>query len=187
MQADWSDAPEYIRVTPRKRNIKNWISSAVLGTCVTLGLLHVAGPLLLHETGHNPAKQKTQSKQGPVAEITAVQSAASNHWEHVVEAQARRDRQTIGNATPSSQTEAANAQMKQTAFDAGNYRPRAADNVVSFNEPPKPMQTPKPAEMMRVTIVGQKPSMKDQACWPHKEGSIARRNCRTSIGLNYRD
>jgi hypothetical protein len=29
--------------------------------------------------------------------------------------------------------------------------------------------------------------MKDRACWPYRQGSIERRNCRLSVGLKHRD
>lgn len=76
---------------------------------------------------------------------------------------------------------------RQTVFNDQNYLPRWADNVVSLREGYKPVETERPAGKVRVTIVEQTPSMKDRACWPLKEGSIERCNCRFRVGLQYRD
>ncbi|MBS7663339.1 hypothetical protein I0D00_15525 [Pseudomonas lalucatii] len=186
MKADWNDAPDYIRTNPRRRNAVAWFIPGIIGTCVTLAMLHAAGSAFLKGTVQNLANKNTHSRPAPVAEITRPEPVASKDWDRIVEEQARRDQQAQASPAP-GQAEVANAPPKQTVFNDNNYIPRGANNVVSFTEPPSPVEQPKPAAKMKVTVIKQTPSMKDRACWPHKEGSIERRNCRASIGLNYRD
>lgn len=77
---------------------------------------------------------------------------------------------------------------RQTVFNDENFTPRGADNVLRLGEPIREAVPPEtPAEKVKVTIVTQTSSMKDRACWPFKPGSLERRNCRSSVGLNYRD
>ena len=77
---------------------------------------------------------------------------------------------------------------KQTVFNNRNFTPRGADNVVSFSGTPRSL-TPEvaPQQPTKVTVVRQTPSMKDRTCWPYKAGSLEHRNCRSSVGLQYRD
>jgi hypothetical protein len=184
MKADRNDAPEYIRTSTRRSIARTWIIPGVIGTCITLGLLQVAGTAFLKGTVQNLAEKNTHSRPVPIAELTRPEKVTSKDWDRIVDEQARRDLQTQSNTAP-SQAEMANAPTKQTVFNDSNYIPRGADNIASFAEPPQPVE--KPVEKMKVTIIEQTPSMKDRACWPHKEGSVERRNCRSSVGLNYRD
>ncbi|WP_147172713.1 hypothetical protein [Pseudomonas sp. SJZ079] len=173
-----------IRTSSRRSSAKTWIIPSVIGTCITLGLLQVAGTAFLKGTVQNLADKSTHSRPVPVTEITRPEKVISKDWDRIVDEQARRDLQTQSNMAH-SQAEMANASTKQTTFNDHNYIPRGADNIASFAEAPQPVE--KPVEKMKVTIVKQTPSMKDRACWPHKEGSVERRNCRASVGLNYRD
>jgi hypothetical protein len=184
MKADWNDAPGYIRTSSRRSSARTWIIPGVIGTCITLGLLQVAGTAFLKGTVQNLADKNTHSWPVPVAEMTPAENVTSKDWDRIVDEQARRDLQTQSNKAP-SQAEMANAPTKQSVFNDNNYIPRGADNIASFAEAPQPVE--KPVEKMKVTIIEQTPSMKDRACWPHKEGSVERRNCRSSVGLNYRD
>lgn len=186
MKADWNDAPGYIRTSSRRSSAKTWIIPGVIGTCITLGLLQVAGTAFLKGTVRNLADKNTHSRSVPVAEIKRPEKVTSKDWDRIVEEQARRDRQPQPSTAP-SQPEVASAPAKQTVFNGNNYIPRGANNVVNFTDPPSPVDQPKPAAKMKVTVIKQTPSMKERACWPHKEGSIERRNCRSSVGLNYRD
>jgi hypothetical protein len=77
---------------------------------------------------------------------------------------------------------------KQTVFNDQNFMPRGADNVVSFNDAPRSLAPQEaPPQPTKVTVVHQTPSMKDRACWPYKAGSLEHRNCRSAVGLQYRD
>jgi hypothetical protein len=184
MNTDWNDAPGYIRKSSHRSSAKTWIIPGVIGTCITLGLLQVAGTAFLKGTVQNLADKNTHSRPVPVAEITRPEKVTSKDWNRIVEEQAQRDLQTQSGTSP-SQAKMASPPAKQNVFNDNNYIARGADNVASFAEAPRPVV--KPVEKMKVTIIEQTPSMKDRACWPHKEGSVERRNCRSSIGLNYRD
>lgn len=74
--------------------------------------------------------------------------------------------------------------VKKTVFNDQNYTPRGADNVLSLRESYQSVEQEKPAGKVRVTVIKE---TKDQTCWPLKEGSIERRNCKSHVGLNYRD
>lgn len=186
VKADWSDAPEYIRTSSRRSAASTWIIPGIIGTCITLGLLQVAGSAFLNGTIQSLADKSSQAKPTSVAHITRQNPVSEKDWERIVNEQARRDQATQLNTTP-HQTETTNATTKQAVFNDNNYIPRGADNVVSFIAPARLAEEEKPVAKMKVTIVKQEPSIKDRACWPHKEGSIERRNCKSSIGLNYRD
>ncbi len=189
MKADWNDAPDYIRTRARRGNTKGLIIAGVIGTCVTLGGLAFTdsarmGDLAKNFTNPNYVRPTPEyEKQRSSSEISD-----SRNWDRVVEQQTRRDqvRGTV-TITPPSQNESESAQVKQVSFNDRNYVPRGADNVLKFEDPKIPIEAPQPPEKTKITIVGQKPSMKDRACWPHKAGSIEGRNCRARVGLNYRD
>ncbi|MDH4764109.1 hypothetical protein OMP44_14525 [Pseudomonas sp. CBMAI 2609] len=89
---------------------------------------------------------------------------------------------------PSSGLPPAAPTGKQTVFNDRNFTPRGADNVVSFNDASLNL-APEEArpQPTKITVVHQTPSMKDRACWPYKAGSLEHRNCRSAVGLQYRD
>lgn len=75
---------------------------------------------------------------------------------------------------------------KQTVFNAQNYTPRGADNVLSLGGSYQPVEQEEPAGKVRVTVIKEEQKLKDWACWG-KEGSIEKRNCKSRIGLDYRN
>jgi len=186
MKAEWNDAPDYIRRRPRKGAVA-WLIPGLIGTAIMLAALQMVSSAFLKGTAQGIADKRIQPKPAPVAEIKRAEPKATKDWDRVVEEAAARG------AMPhpqSAQPQAASAETptsKQIEFTDANYLPRGAHNVLSFKEPPQPVQLPSPAAKKEIIIVGQKPSMKERACWPHKEGSLARRNCRSNVGLNYRD
>jgi hypothetical protein len=186
MKADWNDAPEYIKASSHRSGANAWIIPGIIGTCITLGLLQVAGSAFLNGTVQSLTHKSTRAKPAPVAHLTRQDPVTEKDWDRIVDDQAKRDQAAQLKTTP-NQIEATNATAKQAVFNDSNYIPRGADNVVSLIEPAHTAEKEKPAGKMKVTIIKQEPSMKDRACWPHKEGSIERRDCRSSIGLNYRD
>ena len=185
MKADRTDAPEWLTSRPRKRGNAGAIIAGVLGTVVTLGALNVAGQAFLQTTVKNLAENRQQPKPKPVAEITRAEPAPNKDWQRIVEEQVRRD--AMSQKQPEQPTGSDSPAVKQTVFNDQNYTPRGADNVLSLGGSYQTVEQEKPAGKVRVTIIEQTPSMKDRACWPHKEGSIERRNCKSHIGLNYRD
>lgn len=186
MKADLSDAPEHIRPSSRRSRANAWIIPSVIGTCISLGLLQVAASAFLSETAQSLTNKNTATGPTPVAAISLPEKAAAKNWDRIVDEQAKSSLQAQPYTIP-NQAEVPSPSTKQNVFNDNNYSPHGADNVVSFNEPLPIIEKQKPPEKVRVTIVTQEPSMKDRACWPHKEGSIENRNCRSSIGLNYRD
>ncbi|WP_296232117.1 hypothetical protein [uncultured Pseudomonas sp.] len=185
MKADRDDAPEWLTSRPRKRGNAGVIIAGVLGTVVTLGALNVAGQAFLQTTVKNLAENRQQPKPKPIAEITRAEPAPSKDWERIVEQQVRQD--AMYPQDPQQPTGSDSPATKQNIFNDHNYTPRGADNVLSLRETNEPAESENPVGKVRVTIIEQTPSMKDRACWPHKEGSIERRNCRSHMGLNHRD
>lgn len=186
MKADRNDAPEYIRTSSRQSGASAWIIPGIIGTCITLGLLQVAGSAFLNGTVQSLAHKSTQAKPAPVAQIPRQDPVSEKDWERIVEDQARRDQGAQLNTTL-YQSETASASVKQTVFNDDNYIPRGANNVMSFVVPTSMVEEQKITEKLKITVIKQESNTKDRACWPYKAGSIERRNCRSSIGLNYRD
>lgn len=185
MKAEWNDAPDYIRRRPRK-GVVAWLIPGLIGTAIMLAALQMASSSFLKGTAQGIADKRVQPKPAPVAEITRAEPAATKDWDKIVDEVAARDVNSQPQLQPKAEIEAT-AARKQTVFTEANYIPRGANNVLSFKEPLKPNEQPIPAAKKEIVVVGQKPSMKDRACWPHKEGSIESRNCRSRVGLNYRD
>jgi len=183
MKAEWNDAPDYIRRRPRKGAVA-WLIPGLIGTVIMLAALQMVSSAFLKGTVQGIADKRVQPKPAPVAEIRRAEPTATKDWDRVVEEVAARG------ATPQTRPRSGATEpsiSKQTVFTDATYKPRGADNVLSFKEPPRPVSVRKTAAVKDITVVGETPSMKDRACWPHKEGSLERRNCRSSIGLNYRD
>lgn len=184
MKAEWNDAPDYIRRRPRKGLA--WLIPGLIGTAITLAALQMVSSAFLKGTAQGIADKRIQPKLAPVAEITRAEPATTKDWDRVVEEVAARG------ATPeprSAQPQVVTTEPppKQTVFNDKNYKPRGAVNVLSLREPTQAIEPPKPTTNNEVIVVGERPSMKDRACWPHKEGSLERRNCRSRVGLSYRD
>lgn len=173
MKADLSDMPEYLKPIHHKKAGVAGFFAWVIGVCITLGVLHISGQAFLQETVKSLAIQPQATKTKPVAEIYRPKSETKSktNWDQVVNEQAERD------ATPKTVEP-----PKQTVFNDQNYTARGADNVLSFNEGYQPIEQPKPAnEGVRVTVVKE---TKDETCWPLREGSIERRDCKFATGLN---
>lgn len=186
MKADRNDAPSYLRHGSLKRSAKIWGKPAFFGTCVALGLLQVGSFLLLQS--ENLDQPRTYHPEIiPVAEIN--NSRIINDQGNRPQIVAERPRQNnLRTSIQAATFHLSQTTSKQTVFDHHNYVPRGADNAVSFRtipEPSPPYQSPQ--QGVRVTIVGETQSMKDKTCWPWKEGSIERRNCKFDVGLRYRD
>ncbi|QGZ29367.1 hypothetical protein [Stutzerimonas stutzeri] len=186
MKADCNDAPEYITRRPRKSRRLAKLIPGLIGTIITLVVLQMAGSAFLKGTVQGIAEKRIQPKPAPVAEITRAEPAATKDWDRLVEEVA------ASGATPQPQSPqplavTTESPSKRTVFNDKNYKARGADNVLSFQEPPQPIERKKTTGNKEVIVVGQKRSMKDQACWPYKDGSIEERNCRARVGLNYRD
>lgn len=186
MKAEWNDAPDYIRRRPRKGAVA-WLIPGLIGTAIMLAALQMVSSTFLQGTAQGIADKRIQPKPAPVAEITRAEPAATKDWDRVVEEVAERGATPQSQPIQSQADTTAETPPKQTEFSDANYRPRGADNVVSLRTPPQPIEHSQPKANREITVVGERPSMKDRACWPHKEGSLERRNCRSNVGLTYRD
>lgn len=181
MKADRDDAPEWLTSRPHRRNNLGVVLAGVIGTVVTLGAFNMAGQAFMQTTVKNLAENRQQPKPKPVAEITRAEPAPRNDWGKIVEEQARRD--AMSQQQPEQTTGSDSLAAKQNIFNDHNYTPRGADNVLSLRETYQPAGQEKPAEKVRVTVIKE---TKDQTCWPLKEGSIERRNCKALKGLTNR-
>ncbi|WP_296270574.1 hypothetical protein [Pseudomonas sp. UBA6323] len=182
MKADREDAPEWLTSKPRKSVNMAAIVAGVIGMVITLGALTLGGQAFMKNTVKNLAANSQQPKPKPVAEITRSEPTPRSDWDRIVEEQARRD--AMSQQQTEQPTGSDNPAVKQTVFNDQNYTPRGADNVLSLHDTYQPAEPEKQAGKVRVTVIKE---TKDQTCWPLKEGSIERRNCKSHIGLNYRD
>lgn len=182
MKADRNDAPEWLTSRPRKSGNLGVVLAGAIGMVVTFGALTVAGQAFMQTTVKNLAENRQQPKPKPVAEITRAEPAPRHDWDRIVEEQARRD--AMSQHQPEQPTGSDSPARKQNIFNDHNYTPRGADNVLSLRETYQHDEQEKTAGKVRVTVIKE---TKDQTCWPLKEGSIERRNCKSHVGLNYRD
>lgn len=182
MKADRDDAPEWLTSRPSKGSNLKVVLAGVIGTAITLGVLTLAGQAFMQTTVKSLAENSQPSKPKPVAEIIRAEPTPRNDWDKIVEEQARRD--AMSTQQPEQPTGSDSRAVKQAVFNDQNYTPRGADNVLSLRETYQPAEPEKPTGKVRVTVIKE---TKDQTCWPLKEGSIERRNCKSHVGLNYRD
>lgn len=178
MTADRDDAPEWLRSDTRKRSSLAMLIPGMIGTGITLGALYFGSQFLLQSKVQEMAEKRMPPKPTPVAEITRADPAPRKDWDRIVEQQARRD--AMSQQEPEQPTGSDSPVAKQNIFNDHNYTPRGADNVLSLRESYQPAEPEKPAGKVRVTVIKE---TKDQTCWPLKEGSIERRNCKSYIGL----
>jgi hypothetical protein len=187
MKADWNDAPSYIKANSKRASARALIVPGIIGTCVTLGLLQIAGSAFLTGIAHNLAEKPTPAKPTPIAEITRSEKLPAKDWDRIVEEQARLDAQSQQHpAQPPASIE--NAVIKQNVFNDQNYVPRGADNVLSLKVSDQPIiQKEKPSGGLKVITIKEKPKVRDQTCSWLQEGSIEHRNCRFGVGLDNRN
>jgi hypothetical protein len=181
MKAEWNDAPDYIRRRPRMGAVA-WLIPGLIGTVIMLAALQMVSSEFLKGTVQGIVDRRTQPKPAPVAEITRAEPAATKDWDKVVEEVAARG------ATPQPQTaqpQAATAEPppKQTVFNDKNYVPKGATNIVpAIRVIPEPPVTNRQKE---IVVVGNESRISDFC--PGGEGSIQRRNCKSSVNLNTRN
>ncbi|WP_213662343.1 hypothetical protein [Stutzerimonas stutzeri] len=183
MKAEWNDAPGYIRRRPRKGAVA-WLIPGLIGTAIMLAALQVVSSAFLKGTAQGIADKRIRPKPAPVAEITRAEPAATKDWDRVVEDVAARG------ATPQPQSAQPQAGTvvpppKQTVFNDKNYVPQGATNIVPATrvipEPPIPI----PTRQKEIVVVGKESRISDFC--PGGEGSIARRNCKSSVNLHNRN
>lgn len=182
MKADRHDAPEWIKSSSRKCVDLRMVIAGLIGTVITIGALHVASQAFLQGTVKNLAESKQQPKLIPIAEIRRV--APETDWSKVVEEQARRNAISQPHAKLTTSTK--NTAAKQTVFNDLNYKPRGADNVLTFQDTYQPIEPEKPAGKMHVTVIKEKQKFKDWVCGS-PNGSVEQRNCKSRVGLQHRN
>lgn len=183
MKAEWNDAPDYIRRRPRKGAIA-WLIPGLIGTAIMLAALQMASSTFLKGTTQGIVDKRVQPKPAPVAEIKRAEPAATKDWDRVVEEVAARG------ATPQPQTAqptAATAEPppKQTVFNDKNYVPQGAANIVPATRVIPEPAIAIPTRQKEIVVVGKERRISDFC--PGGEGSIARRNCKSSVNLNFRN
>lgn len=181
MNAEPDDAPGWLVQKQRRARPAALVVCLALGGLATLAVLELASRALLDPpisvgTDHpalHPAPKPVDTVRGTIRRTTP--SPAEGN--------------AAARATPPSNVQPpAAAVAKQTVFNDRNFTPRGADNVVSFSEAPRSLAPEEaPLQPTNVTVVHQTPSMKDRACWPYKAGSLEHRNCRSAVGLQYRE
>lgn len=180
MNADRSDAPDYLRTRSRKPGLASVIPW-LIGTIASIAILHTMSTMILGNALENLASAKKPPKPEPIAEIYRPQPAtkSATNWDRIVEEQAQRD------ATlhlPQPKPPAAEP-TKQTVFNDHNYTPQGANNILAFKETAPAPRTEASNQPIRVTVIKE---TKDSTCWPLREGSIERRNCKAAVKLNNR-
>lgn len=185
MKADWNDAPDYITRHPRKSRTLAKLIPGLIGTVITLAVLQMAGSAFLQGTAHSIAEKRVQPKPTPVAEISRTEPAAAKDWDKVVEQVAARGTTPQPQSTPPQANATAMPPAKQTVFNEKNYVPQGAANIVQATRvaPTEPVTIP--SSRKEIVVVGKESRLSDFC--PHREGSIARRNCKASINLNSRN
>lgn len=179
MQADLDDAPEWLKPGHKKsamRALLPWM----FGICVTLGTLYVGSQAFLHGTARNLWIPPQEPDHAPIAEIyrAPVVRSQKQDWNQVVEAQAQQGRAPQRQAART--TDGPIIPGREPVLNLG-YKPGEAINILSFNETYVPEEQESKSRGVRVTVVAE---TKDSACWPLKEGSVERRNCKFSQGLS---
>jgi len=183
MKAEWNDAPDYIRRRPRKGAVA-WLIPGLIGTVIMLAALQMVSSAFLKGTAQGIVDKRVQPKLDPVAEITRAEPTATKDWDRVVEEVAARG------ALPqsqSAQSQAATAEQppKQTVFNDKNYVPQGATNIVPATRVTPPETVAIPVSRKEIVVVGKESRLSDLC--PYREGSIERRNCKSSVNLNVRN
>ncbi|WP_417792184.1 hypothetical protein [Stutzerimonas xanthomarina] len=183
MKADWNDAPEYITRHPRRSRRLAKLIPGVIGTLITLAVLHTAGSAFLKGTAQGIAEKRVQPKPVPVAEITRAAPVATKDWDRIVEEVAARGATPeLQSAQPQSVT--AEPPPKQTVFNDNNYVPQGAANIVPATRVMPDLTVTIPSRKKEILVVGKKSRLSDFCLG--REGSIERRNCKSTLGLNHR-
>lgn len=170
MRAEISDAPERLNRKRHKRNVLHTLICLAIGSLVTIG----AVGLVNRATSTESTDKQPMSHPGDDGLTHASDMPPSRDLDSSL-------LRASSEIRPPSDTN------RQTAFNDQNFTPRGADNVIAFPASAYISSRDEPSKKAKLAIVRQSPSMKDRACWPYRQGSIERRNCRFSVGLKHRD
>ena len=162
MKAELSDAPERITQRGQRCGVQSFFACLPIGSVIGISAL-------LWATRSEPSRK-----------VATTESKA-----RVLNAEV--DRGSVIRSNPASLDTGPNLGSRQTSFNDQNFIPTGAHNIVTFHRSSSNLQQIKSPQKVKLTIVPQAPSMKDQVCWPYRQGSIESRNCRLSVGLKHRD
>jgi len=171
MKADISDAPERVIRRHHKHGVFSLVVCLILGSTAAIGTLQAINRASSIDAAHKHA----MSPNGVEGELIRNSGMAPMQDLAGSQTQASSDIHPSANA------------VRQNVFNDQNFIARGADNVLTFparSDPPARKERYKP---IKLTIVGQPPRMKEQACRTLKQGSIESRNCRAWIGLRHRN
>jgi hypothetical protein len=130
------------------------------------------------------ADKRIQPKPAPIAEITRAEPASTKDWDRVVEEVAARGA-TSQPQTAQPQAGTAEPPPKQTVFNDQNYVPQGAANIVPATRVIPEPAVAIPTRQKEIVVVGKERRI-SEFC-PGGEGSITRRNCKSSVNLNLRN
>jgi hypothetical protein len=171
MKADISDAPERVTRRHHKHGVFYLAVCLILGSTAAIGTIQAIN----RASGIDAAHKHAISPNGVEGELIRNSGMAPVQDLAGSQTQASSDIHPPANA------------VRQTVFNDQNFIAKGADNVITFSarsDPPPRNELSKP---LKLTIVGQPPRMKEQACRTLKQGSIESRNCRSWIGLMHRN
>lgn len=181
MQADMDDLPDYLR--NKKQSPWRLVAIIGIGSAITiLGMVLFAQPIVIDiaklkqavRIGGKPIFEQTSQAIMQQPEVPIYQQLAS------IQPQSTTRRDQANPSQEQSTTE------RQTAFNDLNYTPKGAANVVTFKELPVQKELAPEKKASMVTIVGDSNAKRD-SCWMHKNGSIAKRDCKQSVDLYLRN
>ena len=93
--------------------------------------------------------------------------------------------QRLNRKRPSPKLATAELPPKQTVFNDKNYVPLGATNIVPATRVIPEPAVPIPSREKEIVVVGKESRISDFC--PGGEGSIERRNCKTSVNLSERN
>lgn len=184
MNAEPSDAPDWLIQKPRKCRPTGLMIALALGCLATYTALELTGRTL----------PKRMAMETDVSSVTPV-AAVGNHLARPLESSSGKvSRTSVGLSVETIPIAASQdptpsvASTMQTVFNDQNFIPRGASNVVTFSKTPASVVSREPLpQETKISIVGRSSNMKDRVCWPYKGGSLELRNCRAAVGLKYRN
>ena len=184
MNAEPSDAPDWLTRKHRNQRPLGLIIGLGIGCLITYAALDLAGRAMPKPTavGETILRDKPADTAGN-APMRPMGFSGGSISRMPVEPPVETER-----AAPLRDPQPSVSSARQTTFNDQNFKPRGASNVVSLDKTPRGLATQDATpQKMKVTVVGHTSSMKDRACWPYRAGSIEQRNCRSAVGLRYRD